>query len=158
MERDRRKKDHTDYLPVCLDVRRRKCLVVGGGKVAERKISVLIKFGADITCMSPAFTAGIDRLRKAKKILCVNKGYPKSSSLKKYILAVAATDDPAVNKRVWLDAGRDRVLVNVIDKSAPGTVIMPAILKRKGLVIGVSTGGKSPALSKRIRNIIKDAL
>ncbi|MBF0494216.1 MAG: bifunctional precorrin-2 dehydrogenase/sirohydrochlorin ferrochelatase [Candidatus Omnitrophica bacterium] len=140
------------YLPICLDVRGKNCIVVGGGRVAERKIKVLLSFGANIKCLSTAFTTALVRLGGLKKIRLIKKRYPKNLSLKKYVLAVAATDDPCVNKKVAADSFRDRTLVNVADKSAPGNFIMPAILKRKGLVVGVSTSGVSPARAKSIRD------
>ncbi|MBF0486048.1 MAG: bifunctional precorrin-2 dehydrogenase/sirohydrochlorin ferrochelatase [Candidatus Omnitrophica bacterium] len=145
-------------MPACLHVGGQECLVVGGGKVALRKIEVLIKFGAKVTCLSPVFVQPLERLGKTKKIRCLKKRYPRMLSLKKYTLVTAATDDRAVNARVARDACRDKTLVNVVDDSAAGTVIMPAILKRKGLLISVSTGGRDPSFAKKIRDILRHAL
>lgn len=145
-------------MPVCLNLWREHCLVVGGGNVALRKVRTLKKFGASITCLSPAFVKPLESLASEKKIRCVRKFYPRTKCLKKYALVVAATDDPAVNKQVAKDAARDKALVNVADKSSAGTIILPAILKRKGFVIGVSTGGRSPAQAKKMRDRISHAL
>lgn len=158
MMRKKAKTQNDGYLPICLNVAGQKCLIVGGGRVAWRKISVLRKFGAAVTCLSPAFLRPIEDLGKRKKITCLKKPYGGSTTLGKYALVIAATDNPAVNRKVARDALREKTLVNVIDKSAEGSVIMPAILKRKGLTVGVSTGGQSPRQAKRIREILKNAL
>lgn len=149
---------NTGYMPVCLDVQKGQCLVVGGGNVALRKITALRRFGASITCISPEFIKPVETLARMKKIKCIKGPYPQRMSLKKYTMVVAATDNPAVNKRIAGDATRDRALVNVVDKSAPGTVIMPAVLKRRGLTIAVSTNGQRPARAKKIRDILANVI
>lgn len=151
-------KSNCGFLPVCLDIRDRKCLVVGGGQVALRKIKVLRKFGASITCLSPEIHGELERLGRAGDIKCVKRGYPRNMSLKKFALVIAATNDAGINKLVAADAHRERTLVNVVDKSAPGSVIMPAIFKRKGLTVSVSTGGRAPSEAKKIRDLLKNAL
>lgn len=146
------------YMPVCLKVKGEECLVVGGGKVAWRKIAVLKKFGARVTCLSPEFVPEIQQLGCNDEINLNQQRYPKKISLKKYKLVVAATNDAVVNQKVFDDAIRANVLVNVVDKSAPGTMIMSAIVKRKGFVIGVSTGGRNPGAAKKVRDILNHAL
>lgn len=146
------------YMPVCLNIYGKECLVVGGGSVALRKITVLRKFGGRVTCISPAFIKPLERMGSMKKIKCIRQAYPRAISLKRYALVVAATDNPLVNKRVAADGLRDKTLVNVVDKSAAGSIIMPAILKRKGLLLGVSTAGRSPGLAKKMRDILSHAL
>ncbi|MBF0521965.1 MAG: bifunctional precorrin-2 dehydrogenase/sirohydrochlorin ferrochelatase [Candidatus Omnitrophica bacterium] len=148
----------TDYMPICLKVRNEECLVVGGGNVALRKITVLMKFGAKVICLSPEFLRQIEQLGKSGRIKCVKGCYSPKISLKKYTLVIAATDDAKVNKRIAADAARVKTLVNVVDQSAPGTVIMPAILKRPGLVVGVSTSGRSPSRAKKVRDLLSNAL
>lgn len=146
------------FMPVCLNLRGKPCLVVGGGNVAWRKISVLRKFGAQVTCMSRDFIDPLKSVKDSKGIRCINSPYPRTMNLKKFALVIAATDDPGVNKRVARDASRDKILVNVVDNSVPGSFIMPAILKQNGLTIGVSTGGRDPGRAKKIRNILRHAL
>lgn len=147
------------YLPLCFNIRGKKCLVVGGGNVAYRKIALIEKFGADVTCISPEFISPIQDLRIKKQIRCVKSKYPaKGMSLKKYELVISATDNPEVNIRVARNAFRDRTLVNIVDKSIEGSVIMPAILKKKGLLVSVSTGGAFPSRAKKVRDILRDVL
>lgn len=152
------KMNNRKYMPVCLDLQGKLCLVVGGGNVASRKISVLIKFGACVTCVSPKFIQPLKRLGALKKIQCIRMPYSKAIALNKYALVIAATDDPQVNRIVADRAGHTKALVNVVDKSACGNMIMPAILNYKGIVLGVSTNGHRPGLAKKIRDIIKNAL
>jgi siroheme synthase-like protein len=139
-------------MPVCLNIQGEPCLVVGGGRVAWRKISVLKKFGADITCISPEFIGPIKQLGRTGRIRCVKAFYSGRTALKKYVLVFAATDDSAVNKRIAAAAIKRKIPVNVVDQSVPGTLIMPAVLKRKNFVIGVSTGGRSPGDAKALRD------
>lgn len=146
------------YMPVCINLQGKPCLVVGGGNVAGRKISVLRKFGAAVTCISPKFIQPLERLGALKKIQCIRMPYSTALPLKKYALVIAATDDPQVNRMVAERAGRNKTLVNVVDKSVPGNMIMPAILKHRGFVIGVSTNGHKPNQAKKLRDIIKNAL
>ena len=153
------KQDAFGYMPICFNIRGKRCLVVGGGNVAYRKIALIKRFGANVICISPEFIKPIQALETRKNIKCIKKKYPGSGmSLKKYELVISATDDPEVNIRVARNAFRDRTLVNVVDKSIEGTVIMPAILKKKGLLLSVSTGGSSPSRAKKIRDILKNAL
>ncbi|MBU4303157.1 MAG: bifunctional precorrin-2 dehydrogenase/sirohydrochlorin ferrochelatase [Candidatus Omnitrophica bacterium] len=147
-----------NYMPVCFYIRGQSCLVVGGGNVAYRKISLVRRFGARVTCLSPEFIRPLQLLARRKEIKCIKERYPQRMFLKKYALVIAATDDPRVNSRVCRDASRDKTLVNVVDKSIAGTVIMPAILKRKGFLVSVSTGGSCPRRAKKVRDIINDAL
>lgn len=147
-----------NYMPVCLDINRKDCLVVGGGNVASRKISALLKFGGLVTCLSPEFIKPLKRLGTLKKITCIQQRYGRKMSLKKYALVVAATNDPVVNTMVARHARRDKTLVNVVDSSAPGTITMPAILKRKNFVIGVSSRGLSPRDAKKMRDRLRHAL
>lgn len=145
-------------MPVCLNIHGKECLVVGGGMVASRKVAVLRKFGGRVTCISPDFSKSLEGLRNKNLIRGIRQSYPRTMSLRKYAFVVAATDDPQVNQRVAADGLRDKTLVNVVDNSVAGSIIMPAILKRNGMVIGISTGGRSPSRAKKIRDRIIHAL
>lgn len=158
MSLTRKKIANHRYMPVCLRLYRERCLVVGGGNVALRKVRVLRKFGGLVTCISPEFIHPLASLGREKKIKCIRQPYPRKISLKKYALVIAATDDPRVNIRVARDASRDKTPVNIVDNSVAGTLIMPAILKRKGLLVSVSSGGLSPSEAKKVRDIVSHAL
>lgn len=146
------------YMPICLDLSGEKCLVVGGGNVALRKINVLLQFGAKVTCISPALVRELDEIRIRRGISHLKARYTDRVSLKPYRLVIAATDDPKVNRRIASRARLDRVIVNVVDGSSSGSFIMPAIIKKRDITVGVSTGGVDPARAKKVRDIIRDAI
>lgn len=139
-------------------MRGEKCLVIGGGNVALRKIEILRKFEAKITCVSPDLIFGLERLKAGGKIRYIKRTYSGKIPLKRYKFVVAATDDLNTNKRIAARCRSQRVLVNVVNKGSGADVIMPAILKRKGFTIAVSTDGKNCSRAKRIRDRLKDAI
>jgi len=138
------------YFPVFLDLNRRRCVVVGGGRVAERKVRSLRKAGAEVTVVSPKLTAGLQRFKEAKEIEHRRRGY-KGGDLKTAWLAVAATDDRPTNERVYREASARKIPVNAVDDPAHCTFIVPAVISRGDLLIAISTGGRSPALAKALR-------
>ncbi|TKJ46434.1 siroheme synthase, partial [Candidatus Aerophobetes bacterium Ae_b3a] len=138
------------YYPVNLKIENKKCVVVGGGKVAERKIKLLLEKGALVTVISPKITLLIEKLWRETKISYLAVTYT-SSPLKDAFLVIAASNDRTVNSRVAKDANRLGILVNVVDSPAESSFILPAILSRGDLTIAVSTAGKSPALARKIK-------
>lgn len=142
------------YLPVNLDVAGRRVLVVGGGRVASRKVKSLRECGAEVTVVSPAFCSGLARMRGIHR---VRRGY-RRSDLRGMWLVVSAAGPQAVNQRVWEHAREAGIPVNVVDQPVLCTFTVPAVLRRGELVITVSTGGGSPSLSGRIREILGAAI
>jgi len=138
---------HHDYYPVFLNLKGKKTIVIGAGKVAERKIRALLKAGADITVISPAITKRIEREKQKGRIRHIPRQYRKGDSNKAF-LVIAATDSLEINKKVSENAS---FLVNVVDSPSLCNFIVPSVIKRGPLTIAVSTSGISPALSKSIR-------
>jgi precorrin-2 dehydrogenase/sirohydrochlorin ferrochelatase len=138
------------YFPVNLDVAGRKALVVGGGAVALRKVQSLVRCGANVTVVSPAFCAALRRMDGIRR---VTRRYRKTD-LAGACLVVSATDVQEVNRRVWEHATAARLPVNVVDQPDLCTFTVPAVLSRGDLLIAVSTGGGGPALSGRIRRLL----
>jgi precorrin-2 dehydrogenase/sirohydrochlorin ferrochelatase len=138
------------YYPVFLDLRDRPCLVVGGGAVAERKVLSLFDAGADLTVVSPALTHTLQELSHKHKIMHRSKPYEEHDLTGMY-LAVAATNDPAVNAAVAQDARRRGILVNAATAPDDSTFIVPSVVERGDLLIAVSTCGHSPALARKVR-------
>jgi precorrin-2 dehydrogenase/sirohydrochlorin ferrochelatase len=136
--------------PINVNLHGRKCIVVGGGAVAERKVRSLLDFGADVTVIAPDVTAYLRKLAATGKLTHIGKEYS-SEALEGAFLVIAATDDPAVNRAVSLDAQSRGILVNVADEPSLCTFFVSAFVRRGDLVISVSTSGKSPALARRIR-------
>ncbi|MDD5557824.1 MAG: bifunctional precorrin-2 dehydrogenase/sirohydrochlorin ferrochelatase [bacterium] len=136
--------------PVFLRLSGRRCLVVGGGRVAERKARGLLGAGAAVTVVAPAATAGIRRLARAKAIRFLERPF-RPSDLRGVRVAVCATGDAAVNARAAAEGRRRGALVNAADDPARCDFFLPAVMRRGGLVIAVSTGGGSPALAAAVR-------
>jgi precorrin-2 dehydrogenase/sirohydrochlorin ferrochelatase len=136
-----------DYYPAFLNLRGKKCVVIGGGKVAERKVSALVRSGACVRVISPEITPILERLKSAGTISHVARGYRKGD-LKCAFLAIAATSNEKVNRAVSHEAP---FLVNVVDVPELCNFIVPAVMGRRPLTIAVSTGGASPAMAAAIR-------
>ena len=135
------------YYPILLNIQDKKCLVVGGGNVAWRKVCSLKDAGARVTVVSPEFCPemekeiGIERIQQKYE-----EGF-----LNGVLVVVASTDDEEVNKKVYYDAVKMGILVNVVDRPEICSFIVPATIIRGDLSISISTGGASPALARNIR-------
>lgn len=138
------------YFPVMLALEGRRALVVGGGKVAERKVETLLEYGAEVTLVSRDVTPLLQNLAETGRIRYIGEAYD-ASCLAGAFLAVAATDDAALNHTVSEDAQARGILINAVDQPADCTFILPSIVKRGDLVLAISTSGRSPATAKRIR-------
>ncbi|HDI58900.1 MAG TPA: bifunctional precorrin-2 dehydrogenase/sirohydrochlorin ferrochelatase [Desulfobacteraceae bacterium] len=136
--------------PILLDVRRRQCLVVGGGRVAERKVRGLLAAEAAVTVVSPSASPALAQLALEDAIAWHRRAY-RADDLAGMLLAIAATDQPEVNRQVAADARGRGVLCNVIDQPAAGDFTLPSVVRRGDLLLTVSTSGQSPALSRHLR-------
>jgi precorrin-2 dehydrogenase / sirohydrochlorin ferrochelatase len=134
------------YYMACLDLRGRNCLVVGGGRVATEKVHGLLDCAADVTVVAPRCD---DELRGLPVDL-LERPFRRSDVVGRF-LVVAATDDRSVNADVSSVARERETLCNVADDPELCSFILPAIVRRDPIVVGVSTGGASPALAQRIR-------
>jgi precorrin-2 dehydrogenase/sirohydrochlorin ferrochelatase len=138
------------YFPAFLDLQGRSVVVIGGGRVAERKVLTLLACGARVTVISPAMTPKLSYLAQAGAI----RRHPRRwrpVDLKEAFLIMATTDDRKTNAEITRQAHADSRLVNIADDPARCNVIMPSVITRGDLIIAVSTSGKSPSLARRIR-------
>jgi len=131
-------------------MQKRPCVVIGGGKVAERKIEKLIKAGADITVISPMITEDIERWWTEEKLIWHQRIYQKGD-ISDYFLVIITTDLPEVNQSIYLDIDHRKQLVNIVDTPELCTFIVPSTIHRGHLQIAISTHGASPGFAKRIR-------
>jgi siroheme synthase-like protein len=138
------------YYPVLLDLKNRKCCVVGGGKVAQRKVKALLKANSLVSVISPVLTESLKRLALAKKITYERTVYEKNL-IKGSFLVIAATDNQSVNGQVSRDAQGLGILTNIVDVPSLSNFIVPSVIERNGLILSISTSGKAPCLSKKIR-------
>ncbi|MBT8121974.1 MAG: bifunctional precorrin-2 dehydrogenase/sirohydrochlorin ferrochelatase, partial [Gammaproteobacteria bacterium] len=139
-----------DYLPIFLDVKDRPCLVVGGGKVAARKLALLHRAGARITVVAPDVCNDMRQHLQQENITCEQREF-RDSDLDDTVLVIAATSDEAVNRHVSLLAGQRHIPANVADNPKLCNFIMPSVIDRSPVQIAVSTGGSSPVLARLLR-------
>lgn len=135
------------YYPVFLNLKNKKCIIIGGGKVAERKAASLLRTGADLTVISPELTNKLKKIKAKKRIKHISRRY-KKGDLKNAFLVIAATDSNEINKSISDNAPN---LINVVDKPSLCNFIVPSVLRRGPLTIAISTSGVSPAIAKKIR-------
>ena len=140
-----------DYLPIFLNIEDRKCLVVGGGKVAARKVTLLKRAGAHITVVSPQLCEELRALLEQDTVTHVAREF-QDEDLHECVLVIAATDVKAVNRRVSELANAQRIPVNAIDSPERCSFIMPSMIDRSPVQIAVSTGGASPVLARLLRS------
>jgi precorrin-2 dehydrogenase/sirohydrochlorin ferrochelatase len=138
-------------VPLVLDLAGTRCVIVGGGKVAERKLAALLRSGADLLVVAPEVTARIRNLVRRRRVRWRRALY-RARHLAGARLALAATSDRGTNRRVARDAGRLGLFVNVADDPGLCTLVMPAVLRRGDLLVAVSTTGQSPALARSLRD------
>jgi len=136
--------------PVVLDLAGRPVLVVGGGAVAERKVEGLLEAHASITVVSPRVSVRLARLAEDGHIIVRLRSY-RRTDLRGIAVVFAATHDRGVNATVATDARRRRVWVNAADDPDHCDFILPSVLRRGSLLVAVTTGGRSPALARVVR-------
>ena len=136
--------------PVCLDISEKLCIIIGGGKVAERKAKGLLKAGAHVRVISPEVTAGLAELAGEGKIDWRKKSYT-FDDLQNGWLVFAATDHTEIQDCIWKQAKENSQLVNVVDCPECCNFQVPASVRQGDLTLAVSTNGKSPAVAAMIR-------
>jgi len=144
------------YYPLFLDISRRKCVVVGGGSVAERKVERLLACGARVEvvdrCLTPALAA-----MKGEGIIVHHDADYEEAHIRGAFLVIGATDSDTINERISRDARALAIPVNIVDDPVRCDFILPSVVERGDLLIAVSTGGKSPALAKCLRKELEEA-
>lgn len=144
------------YYPVSLAVSGSKCVVVGGGEVAARKIATLLECGAQVEVISPALAPELHRLHDQGVLRWRERPY-QAGDLAGAFLVIAATDDEQVQAAVFAEASAANQLVNVADVPTRCNFILPALVCRGDLVLAVSTAGQSPALARRVSRELAEA-
>ncbi len=143
------------YYPAFIVLNGKKCVVVGGGRVAERKVADLLKAQAEITVISPVLTPALTRLAKNGSISHKARKFRKTD-LGKAFLAIAASDDVETNINVAGLSSEMSILVNIVDHPELCTFIVPSSFRRGPLHVAVSTSGASPALARAIRSDMQE--
>jgi siroheme synthase-like protein len=147
--------DTTFYI-ACLKLTGRRCLVVGGGDVGLEKVEGLLACDAEVTLIAPEAIEALQGLASEGSIRWERREYGGPGDLEGIFIVIAATNHTDVNVRVFEDAERRAMLVNVVDVPPLCNFILPAIVRTGPLAIAISTAGASPALAKRIKREISD--
>lgn len=147
---------HT-VVPVSLLLENRPCLVVGGGRVAGRKIAALLEAGARVTVVAPKLALPLLSLEQDKKIICWRREFV-PADLNGVFLVIAATDDALTQQQVFQAAEEKNILVNVADVPTRCSFFMPAVVRRGPVSVAVSTNGASPALAAHIRRKLEKTI
>ncbi len=149
----------SSFLPLMIDLADKNIVIFGGGKVGERKASLFMDH-ARVTVMSRDFTERLTQLNENRKIKLIQiKDMSETDiryHLKDAFIAIPATNDAIMNETIARIADEEGTFVNRVDKI--GNIIIPSVIKRNDIVIGISTGGHSPALSKYIRQRIEQVI
>ncbi|OGB99867.1 MAG: hypothetical protein A3G35_19255 [candidate division NC10 bacterium RIFCSPLOWO2_12_FULL_66_18] len=145
------------FYPMMVDVAGKRCLVVGGGRVAERKVLSLVECGAEVEVVSPSTTARLAALASAGR-LRLRRRPVRPTDLRGAFLVVMATDDAQVNREVAETVRSAGGLVNVADDPDACTFLVPSVVRRGDLTIAISTGGGSPALAKKLRQRLEQTI
>jgi precorrin-2 dehydrogenase/sirohydrochlorin ferrochelatase len=143
-----------NYYPLFLNLDAQPAVVVGAGKVAARKIRSLLKAGARVTVIAPEAVAAIRRMKRVRRLA---RAY-RNGDLRGARLVVAATDDPAVNRRVCAEAKRRRILANCAAPPDAGNFIVPSVVRRGVVTIAISTAGTKPEHAKALRRRLEKLL
>jgi uroporphyrin-III C-methyltransferase/precorrin-2 dehydrogenase/sirohydrochlorin ferrochelatase len=143
------------YLPISLSLKDQKCLVVGGGKIALRKVETLLNYDTEITVVAPEVQ---DRLQyyADKKLIKLEKRSYRSPEAALFRLVISASDDVEVNQMVHEDCRNSGAIVNVVDNPKLCDFIFPALVRREHLTAAISTDGKAPFLAGHLRAILEN--
>jgi precorrin-2 dehydrogenase / sirohydrochlorin ferrochelatase len=145
----------TPFYIACLKLKGRRCLVIGGGAIGLEKVEGLLACDAAVTLIAPRARPELAELAAEGSIRWEQREYAGAEDLEGVFMAIAATDDTEANIRVWEDAERRAMLVNVVDVPPLCNFILPAIVRSGPLAIAISTAGASPALAKRMKREIE---
>jgi len=146
-----------DFLPIFYDIKQKPCLVIGGGSVAARKVSLLLKAHANVTVVSPELSRELVEWRDDKKLTHIAREF-EASDVDNAVIVIAATDNQTVNEAVSSLAKARNIPVNVVDNPELCSFITPSIVDRSPVQIAISTGGASPVLARMIRTKLEGCI
>ncbi|MEO5656542.1 MAG: bifunctional precorrin-2 dehydrogenase/sirohydrochlorin ferrochelatase [Nitrospiria bacterium] len=145
------------YYPIALNLKNRRVVVIGGGRIATRKIAELLPTGARVTVISPEISSRLARWAKDGRLEHCRRVY-RPGDLKGACLAVAATSLPAAHRPIAAEARRRAVWLNVVDEPVLCDFIAPAVIRRGDLTITISTGGRNPALARCLKEMLQGTI
>ncbi|MCR5665394.1 MAG: bifunctional precorrin-2 dehydrogenase/sirohydrochlorin ferrochelatase [Eubacterium sp.] len=147
------------YFPFMMDIKKKDCLIVGGGLIAGRKAQMLLQYEPDITVIAPQISQIILDMQEENSITVKQRTF-EETDLKNRFMVIAATADEQLNREIAKECKRRGILVNAVDMTDDCSFIFPAIIKKKNLLISISSGGDSPAgaayLKKHIEKCVPE--
>lgn len=149
-------KEEAEYYPVMLKIKDKTCVLIGGGKVAARKLEGLLHCNARVRIISPQIDCAIEKLIDNNNCIeWVNRNYT-SGDLDGGDFVICATNRRDVNEQVYTDARKVGIPLNAADRPELSDFIIPAVVRRGSMQICISTGGKSPGLSKKVKEHLEE--
>jgi precorrin-2 dehydrogenase/sirohydrochlorin ferrochelatase len=139
-----------------LDLNGRLAVLIGGGRVAARKLASLLEAGARVRLAAPRLDPRAEELAAGPRVELLRRGF-EPGDLDGACLVVCATDDQELNRVVAAEADKRGLFVNVVDVPSLCSFIVPAVVRRGELTLAVSTGGASPAAARRLREGLQDS-
>jgi siroheme synthase-like protein len=136
--------------PIFLRLHKKRCLVVGGGMVAERKVKSLINAGAEVTVIAPRLTEELSRTLGQGCITHIERNY-RENDMEGFYLVIASTDSQRTNRNIYLEGEKRGVPVNVVDDPQNSSFFVPSLIRRGNLQIALSTSGTAPIFAKELR-------
>jgi siroheme synthase-like protein len=151
--------DKNTFFPLFVDINGKKVLIIGGGNVAERRVKILVSFGADITVISPEVTEYIERVASSNKIRLLKRQYENDDIIIiNPFLVIAATNNQQVNYDVMTEAKNKNILVSVADRRDECTFYFPAIAESENYIAGLVSKNGDHAGVKRMAQKLREAV
>ncbi|MGN0203390.1 MAG: bifunctional precorrin-2 dehydrogenase/sirohydrochlorin ferrochelatase [Coprococcus sp.] len=146
--------------PLYIDIEDKKTLIIGGGRVALRKAEILADFGADICVISPKICDGLKLMDNRGRLCCEQKtlNFGEFDRLNSAFMVVCATDDRQLNHEIACYCRKQHIWVNCSDSEADSSFLFPSVVRRNQIIIGISSSGGVPALTRHLRQIIERAV
>ena len=142
------------YCPIYINLTGKKCVVIGGGCVAARKIKMLLEFDARVIAITPNIGHELQNLSGNKNLRIIHRKY-QPGDLEGAHLVISASGNTHVNTEVMREIKERSGLLNIVDNPLESSFIFPAYVKKDNLTIAISTGGRSPALARKIKSIMQ---
>lgn len=138
------------YYPAFIDVRKRNCVVIGGGPLGEEKVVKLLECDAKVIVIAPEVTATVEKLASGGEVEWLRRDY-RPGDLAQAFIAIASTENDEMDRQIYAEAEERNVLLNVVDVTHLCTFIAPSVARRGEVTVATSTGGASPALARTFR-------
>jgi len=142
------------YFPFYIDIENKKCVIIGGGTVALRKIEKLLPFNPDITVIAPEIC---DEIGQMKEVKICNKEF-EDKDIYSAFMVISATDDKELNAHIFELCKAKNIFINTVDDKEKCGFIFPALVKSDNVTVGISTSGKSPLYARFLRETIENSI